>query len=665
MKKYFIIFVLFFLPAFAFAQTFDYDLYFGMQNDSDITKLQEFLTDAGLYSGPISGNFFSLTLAGVKKFQAANSITPVSGYFGPKSRAKANEILASEGISNQEILTENGTTTAPQITPPKTTNDVVASLMEQIKLLQHQIAILSQQQSSIQAIQQQQASTSQQITQQTQTLQQIQQQTIPVSTSTTSISTPIQISSINITPSLTSVRIDWQTNIPAYSKIFLSGDTFLSKVYNSDSGLSTRHIVNATGLSGGHTYSYEIESIMNGQVAKQVGYLSTKPDEYTISVQADKTSVQASGWNSINFKLSALKNGQYQAQQSISMTTPDSTQNQTRPTNGITNATLNDWNTSFYYTPKTVGTHTLVFFWNGVSKGVDITAVPYVKIDPTVKDVVNSNCNPDCSTKPVFEINSTQEQSIGSFKFSQADESIIWDGSNINYGAGYVYESDIQDKGFFRIISAGEGYQLRVTPKTNAYALAPGIHTVTIKEIKATGQSSGLYRYILGLPITFTFEIKDIPNPEIIPIKTIHTYTLPIRGAPNAPGVVGSFKIKFNYNSTAKITSCRIRIEGNTFLEGQNIYTPSLHEENMQNESNICTGTISEGIKTDSIGVSISSYVLYVNLTPFAGSPDNYFKLTAGNAKFYVEDIKVTDRNTGITRSVSNPIVFDMEVIKL
>jgi len=170
MKNFLIIISLVLFPSFAFAQTFDQDLYYSMQESNDVKELQEFLTDNNFYSGPITGNFFSLTLAGVKRFQSANFITPLSGYFGPKSRGKANEILAQAGISKGQVVTETGTITPVSIAPAKTTNDIVNSLIEQIKILQQQLVLLQQQQATLQQ-------QNQQITQQTQTLQHIQQQT--------------------------------------------------------------------------------------------------------------------------------------------------------------------------------------------------------------------------------------------------------------------------------------------------------------------------------------------------------------------------------------------------------------------------------------------------------------------------------------------------------
>lgn len=91
------------------AEQFNRDLSFGFQQDSDITKLQEFLSDKGLYSGPITGNFFSLTLKAVKAFQVREGIMPAAGYFGPKTRARANELLGAQvQASNQQAAAETG-----------------------------------------------------------------------------------------------------------------------------------------------------------------------------------------------------------------------------------------------------------------------------------------------------------------------------------------------------------------------------------------------------------------------------------------------------------------------------------------------------------------------------------------------------------------------------
>lgn len=85
-----------FLPWFVQAQIFTRDLYFGLRNDPDVVQLQEFLRARGFFNYPVStGNYFIITLQAVKKFQQANGITPLGGYFGPKSRKLVNQIIAS------------------------------------------------------------------------------------------------------------------------------------------------------------------------------------------------------------------------------------------------------------------------------------------------------------------------------------------------------------------------------------------------------------------------------------------------------------------------------------------------------------------------------------------------------------------------------------------
>ena len=75
------------------------DLYFGLRNNEAVRNLQQFLKDNNFYTGPITGNFFSLTLSAVKKFQVANIINPPLGYVGPKTRAVINKISIKGGFS--------------------------------------------------------------------------------------------------------------------------------------------------------------------------------------------------------------------------------------------------------------------------------------------------------------------------------------------------------------------------------------------------------------------------------------------------------------------------------------------------------------------------------------------------------------------------------------
>lgn len=72
---------------------FNRNLFYGLTNDPDVRRLQTFLSARGLFSGPITGGFFSLTQTAVKRFQASQNIQQ-TGYFGPLSRASANKLQA-------------------------------------------------------------------------------------------------------------------------------------------------------------------------------------------------------------------------------------------------------------------------------------------------------------------------------------------------------------------------------------------------------------------------------------------------------------------------------------------------------------------------------------------------------------------------------------------
>ncbi|MBI2054809.1 MAG: peptidoglycan-binding protein [Candidatus Sungbacteria bacterium] len=162
MKK--LLIILFALPFIASA-AFDHDLYYGLRSEAQVSELQEFLTEQGVYTGPITGNFFSLTLKAVKDFQTAKGISPISGYFGPLTRAEANKLLS-------DLTDESGTVVSPATTSPATTDTLVAKLNEQIALLLAQVEELKKNQAALGAIQAQ-------VAEQQQTLTQIQANTTP------------------------------------------------------------------------------------------------------------------------------------------------------------------------------------------------------------------------------------------------------------------------------------------------------------------------------------------------------------------------------------------------------------------------------------------------------------------------------------------------------
>ena len=119
-------------PFAAFGATFDTDLYFGMRHP-DVTRLQEFLHAEGIYSGPVTGSFFSLTKEAVINFQRREKIEPAAGYFGPKTRSRVNAMVSFGQQSISGI-------------PPAASRD------EAIAILKAKISELTQQLKSLQEL---------------------------------------------------------------------------------------------------------------------------------------------------------------------------------------------------------------------------------------------------------------------------------------------------------------------------------------------------------------------------------------------------------------------------------------------------------------------------------------------------------------------------------
>jgi peptidoglycan hydrolase-like protein with peptidoglycan-binding domain len=113
-------------PALALA-AFDIDLRQGARGTA-VVELQQFLIVQGhLATGNATGYFGVRTLAGVKAFQAAKGIQPVSGFFGPLTRAAAK---AAGGFP--PTISPSGNPQSPQIT----------ALLRQVQELQAKIAQL-------------------------------------------------------------------------------------------------------------------------------------------------------------------------------------------------------------------------------------------------------------------------------------------------------------------------------------------------------------------------------------------------------------------------------------------------------------------------------------------------------------------------------------------
>lgn len=168
-------------PVFAFA-SINNNLYYGLQKNSDVKQLQEFLINKGLLTGSATGNFFSLTLKAVKAYQTSVGINS-TGYVGTLTRQAINsDLVTNLADSNEESINETNSI-LPAVESQKTNNDIVKSLQDQIALLLQQIVLLQSQSNVTQQLQQ----TAQQ---QAQTVNQIQQNTQQIAQNTTPVCSP-------------------------------------------------------------------------------------------------------------------------------------------------------------------------------------------------------------------------------------------------------------------------------------------------------------------------------------------------------------------------------------------------------------------------------------------------------------------------------------------
>jgi peptidoglycan hydrolase-like protein with peptidoglycan-binding domain len=110
-KKIIILLSLLFLPTLVFA-SIDQNIYYGLMHNSKVTELQQFLINKGFLTGKATGNYLSLTVSAVKKYQASKNINP-TGYTGPLTRQAINSDLLP-------VQQNPGSTTSPVTQVPLT-----------------------------------------------------------------------------------------------------------------------------------------------------------------------------------------------------------------------------------------------------------------------------------------------------------------------------------------------------------------------------------------------------------------------------------------------------------------------------------------------------------------------------------------------------------------
>lgn len=84
------------VPSISQAASFENNLTYGAKNNDDVRELQEFLKDQKLFTGPITGNYFSLTRSAVIRFQQKNGVKPANGQFTTSTRLAAQKFMDLE-----------------------------------------------------------------------------------------------------------------------------------------------------------------------------------------------------------------------------------------------------------------------------------------------------------------------------------------------------------------------------------------------------------------------------------------------------------------------------------------------------------------------------------------------------------------------------------------
>lgn len=84
--------------------TFNVSLNYGSTLKQEVIKLQNFLISLGYLNAEATGFYLSMTQKAVADFQKAEGINPTSGYFGPLTRAVANnKLVATDSDAKSEI----------------------------------------------------------------------------------------------------------------------------------------------------------------------------------------------------------------------------------------------------------------------------------------------------------------------------------------------------------------------------------------------------------------------------------------------------------------------------------------------------------------------------------------------------------------------------------
>lgn len=214
----------------------------------------------------------------------------------------------------------------------------------------------------------------------------------PVATTQTQTSI-IQISSVNIIPAVTSAKIEWQTDKPTESKIFLSGGWLSSKVYRSESGISTRHSVFIDALNSNTDYTYEIEATLNSNSVKKTGGFKT-PERAVANLIIKSSSSFGSNCGGVNvYAYTEDQAGNYLPGVSVRFINPETNQEVTT-VSAVSNEPNKVAVASFSYVPQAhahvTNSQTVRISAGSIEKQVTVSfrATPWEEIPPTMKNIM-------------------------------------------------------------------------------------------------------------------------------------------------------------------------------------------------------------------------------------------------------------------------------------
>lgn len=470
MNKYtFIIAGLLILSPVIASASFDASLKYGARGQA-VVELQDLLTNENCLNVSSSGYFGLLTLKAVKCFQTKYNL-PSTGFFGMMSRAKANEVVADiTAPSNVAALAEASTTTSttsnkPNIAKPKTFT------LQNGTVIDEKGNIIST------------------------VLTNVNSTLIPQSPSTNNPSSLV-VTLGQVTTTISSVHMEWDTNLPTDSKIFLTqnGST---QIIQSSSGRSTHHLIDASNLISGTQYSYTIEAIADNQSQKISGYFSTNNDNLVFSVTADKTSVMIGNNNAVNLSINVKYLTKNLNGLVVTVTASDATQNKTWTLGNYQSTTL-----SYQYVPKTTGQHTIIVTAGSNSQTFIVAVTSYVDIPATVSLMSSQNSSNFIQPPQT----STLIASLSCLYAGNTD----W-GHYVN-PASFVYDvvsSDFTKNDLSLAIRNGNNPSC-ADIWLNSYPTKGGKFQLKITALKFG--SNGAESDALGLPLTTSqFEVRD-PN---------------------------------------------------------------------------------------------------------------------------------------------------------